>query len=132
MTQWHWDLHKRKKTGGKHRTYRGKRAYERGNPPSETHIGERKIKIKRARGGGLKVALLSVNETNVLDPKTNKVKKAEIKNVLENPANRDYQKRSIITKGATILTSLGKAKVTSRPGQDGVVNAILSESTDPK
>jgi small subunit ribosomal protein S8e len=30
-----------------------------------------------------------------------------------------------MTKGAIIETEMGKAKVTSRPGQDGVVNAVL-------
>ena len=35
--------------------------------------------------------------------------------------------RGIITKGALIETELGKAIVTSRPGQDGVVNALLVE-----
>ncbi|HID05027.1 MAG TPA: hypothetical protein EYP20_04390, partial [Aigarchaeota archaeon] len=32
-----------------------------------------------------------------------------------------------ITKGTIIETELGKAVVTSRPGQDGVINAILLE-----
>ncbi|MEM3023047.1 MAG: 30S ribosomal protein S8e, partial [Candidatus Bathyarchaeia archaeon] len=47
------------------------------------------------------------------------------KGVVKNPANVDYQRRGIVTKGAIISTPLGKAKVTSRPGQDGVLNAVL-------
>ena len=35
--------------------------------------------------------------------------------------------RNIITRGATILTEIGLARVTSKPGQDGVVNAVLIE-----
>ena len=34
-------------------------------------------------------------------------------------------RRNIINKGAIIDTGLGKAKVTSRPGQTGIVSAIL-------
>jgi len=39
----------------------------------------------------------------------------------------DFVRRKIITKGAIIKTELGLAKVTSRPSQDGVVNAVLIE-----
>jgi small subunit ribosomal protein S8e len=34
-------------------------------------------------------------------------------------------RRNIITKGAVIKTELGDAKVTNRPGQDGLINAVL-------
>ena len=51
----------------------------------------------------------------------------EIKDVLENPANPHYVRRDIITKGAIVITDIGKARITSRPGQHGVVNAVLIE-----
>jgi small subunit ribosomal protein S8e len=51
----------------------------------------------------------------------------EITNVVENPADPNYARRNIITRGALIETSEGTAKVTSRPGQDGQVNAVLVE-----
>ena len=54
-----------------------------------------------------------------------KVKKTKILKVLENPTNNDYQRRGVITKGAILETQDGKCKVVSRPGQDGIVNAIL-------
>ncbi|MEK6848627.1 MAG: 30S ribosomal protein S8e, partial [Nanoarchaeota archaeon] len=41
------------------------------------------------------------------------------------PANRHFIRRNIMTKGSVIDTELGKARITSRPGQDGVVNAVL-------
>jgi len=47
--------------------------------------------------------------------------------LLDNPADRNLARRGIVTKGAIIQTSLGKAVVTSRPGQDGVLNAVLIE-----
>jgi len=31
----------------------------------------------------------------------------------------------ILTKGAIVETELGKVKITSRPGQDGVLNGVL-------
>ncbi len=68
---------------------------------------------------GSRIANLSDNEGNVT--------KVEIETVLENPANPNYVQRNILTKGAIISTEKGKAKITSRPGQDGVVNAVLIE-----
>ncbi len=127
MTQWHGDSHKRKKTGGRRTSYRGKRAYERGSPPSETRVGERRLKIKKTTGKSIKFTLLTCHEANILNNRSRKTQKTEIKDVIENPANRDYAKRGIITKGAIITTSIGKAKITSRPGQDGVINALLIE-----
>jgi len=62
---------------------------------------------------------------NVYDPKTKKYSKVEIKTVVENPANRHYVRRNILTKGTIVDTSLGKAKITSRPGQEAVLNGIL-------
>jgi len=127
LPQWHGDLHKRKKTGGKRKAYRGKRNYEMGGYPVETKIGSKKIKIERCRGGNIKVKVLACDSVNVADPKTGKTQIAKIKKVVENPANRDYERRGILTKGAVIETELGLAKVTSRPGQNGVVNAVLIE-----
>jgi small subunit ribosomal protein S8e len=42
-----------------------------------------------------------------------------------NPASMDYQRRKVITRGTIIKTEKGLAKVTSRPGQDGILNAVL-------
>jgi len=42
-----------------------------------------------------------------------------------NPANINYVRRNLLTKGAIITTDLGRARIVSRPGQDGVVNAVL-------
>ncbi|MEM3617928.1 MAG: 30S ribosomal protein S8e [Candidatus Bathyarchaeia archaeon] len=125
MSVWHGDLHKRKPTGGKRRPYRGKRKFEQGSFPVETVLGEPKRKIERGRGGNVKVKVLSEKYACVTDLKTGKTEKAEILRVVKNPANVDYDRRGVITKGAIIETSLGLARVTSRPGQNGVVNAVL-------
>lgn len=115
----------RKISGGKIKPRRKKRKYELGREHTETTIGERRLKIIRCRGGNLKFRLYKVDYANVLDPKTKKSKKVKILGVLENKANPHYVRRNIVTKGAIIKTELGNAKVTSRPGQDGVVNAVL-------
>lgn len=125
MSVWHGDLHKRKPTGGKRRPYRGKRKFEQGSFPVETVLGEPKRKIERRRGGNIKIKVLSEKYACVTDLKAGKTGKAEILRVVKNPANVDYDRRGVITKGAIIETSLGLARVTSRPGQNGVINAVL-------
>ena len=73
----------------------------------------------------MKYALASDHYANVIDPDTKTAKKARILRVLSNPASRDLERRGVITRGALIETELGRARVTSRPGQDGVINAVL-------
>jgi small subunit ribosomal protein S8e len=125
MSVWHGDLHKRKPSGGKKRAYRMKRRFERGAFPTETLMGEPKRKISRRRGGNIKVRVVREKNACVTNPETGKTEKTEIKRVVRNPANVDYNRRGVITKGTIIETSLGTAKVTSRPGQDGLINAVL-------
>lgn len=124
MSVWNNAQHKRKVSGGRKRRYRGKRRFERGSFPTETTLGKSKTKISRKRGGENKARLLSVKNVNVSDP-SGKTKKVEIVRVIKNPTNVDYDRRGVVTKGAMIETALGSARVTSRPGQDGVVNATL-------
>jgi len=57
--------------------------------------------------------------------KTGKTEKTEITRVVRNGANVDFNRRGVITKGAEVETELGLAKVTSRPGADGIINAVL-------
>ena len=115
----------RKITGGRYKRFRKKRKYELGREQAETRIGKVRAKIIRVRGGNIKVRLFETKYANVVDTKTGKAQKVEIKRVVENRANPHYVRRNIITKGAIILTELGEARVTSRPGQDGTVNAVL-------
>jgi small subunit ribosomal protein S8e len=116
---------KRKITGGRLRLRRGKRKFEMGREQTQTGIGERRAKKIRARGGNQKIRLFTAQYANVMDPKTKKAKKVKITSVSENPANLHFVRRNIVTKGAVIETELGKARVTSRPGQDGNINAVL-------
>ncbi|QSG06152.1 Ribosomal protein S8E [Halapricum desulfuricans] len=115
----------RKRTGGRRRHSRNKRKYELGDEPTETELDEPSLKTIDARGNTTKVRALSTDVASVADG--GEVVEADIENVVENPANPNYIRRNIITKGAVIETSQGEARVTSRPGQDGQVNAVLLE-----
>jgi len=125
MSVWHGSLRKRKRTGGRKRVYRVKRNYEKGSFPAETTLGEPKRRNKRGYGGKIKTKVLNDKYASVTDPKSGKTEKTEILRVVRNKANVDYDRRGVITKGAEIETSLGLARVTSRPGSDGVINAVL-------
>lgn len=127
MAYWHRDLHKRKRTGGKSRPYRGRRKYERGGYPTETTLGERIIKVDRVRGGNIKIRVVKDGVVNLSDPATGKTVRCKILRVVKNPANRDYDRRGVITKGTLVRTEYGIARITSKPGSDGVLNAVLVE-----
>lgn len=115
----------RKRTGGRRRPIRDKRKHELGHEATETQVGEPKLKTVDARGNTTKIRAIATNRASVaVDGET---RSADINGVTENPANPNYVRRNIITKGALIDTSEGTARVTSRPGQDGQVNAVLDE-----
>jgi small subunit ribosomal protein S8e len=115
----------RKSTGARAKRTSNKRKMELGREPAETKIGDRKIKSIRTQGGNEKIRLTHEQKINVVDPKTQKVQLAEITGVVENQANAHFVRRNIITKGAVLETNAGKVKVTSRPGQDGIINGII-------
>ena len=111
-------------SGKKQRKFRDKLLSEVGGAFASTRVDEKhEGKFKRGRGGNLKVKLKRANFANISTPEG--MKKAKIKSVEESPDNRHHARMNIITKGAIIETDIGKAKVTSRPGQHGVVNAVL-------
>lgn len=122
MAQWQLKS-KRRVTGGLLRKHMKKKRYQRGRDFIPAHVAETKRTKLRTKGGGQKVMLRAVNIANIsVDGKTQKTK---ILSVSENGADSQFVRRNIVTKGAIIETELGKARVTSRPGQNGVVNAVL-------
>ena len=121
---------KRKPSGGRLRLARKKRKFEVGREKQFTHLGARKVKMYRTKGANQKARLLMVDTANVIDPKTKTVKKVKILTVKSNPSNPNYVQRNIMTKGATVMTELGEAVITSRCGQDGVVNAMLLKASE--
>ena len=125
MPQWHGDRDKVKVTGGKKHKYRAKRTFEMGNDATETRLGETTRKIYNAHGNVKKIRLLGGKYANITNSSKSITEKVEITRVIRNPANVDYDRRKIITKGTLIETNKGEAVITSRPGQDGVFNAVL-------
>ena len=116
---------KRKISGGRYRPFRKEKLRDTGRDPTFTKLGDNKVRKFRIRAGNEKRVLLSANVINVYDSKEKKYKKVKIKSVLENPANRHYVRRGILTKGTIVDTEAGKARITSRPGQEGVLSGVL-------
>lgn len=113
-----------KLTGGRRHPLRTRRKYEIDRYPNEALTEAQQTVTRKVRGKSNKTGLKTVDFVNLAEPGS-KVKKTKILKVLENPTNNDYQRRGVITKGAILETQDGKCRVVSRPGQDGVVNAII-------
>jgi len=122
--QWHLRSN-RTKTGKLLKKNTKKHKRNRGRDFLPAHIGTRKIRKIETKGGGEKIVTLSADTVNVIVK--GKAQKAKIITVTANTADSQFVRRNIITKGAVIQTDLGKARVTSRPGQDGMINAVLVE-----
>ncbi|MBT3329221.1 MAG: 30S ribosomal protein S8e [Nitrosopumilus sp.] len=111
-------------TGGRRKPLRIRRKYETDRYPNEAINGAQVTVTRRVRGNNSKVALKSIDFVN-LATENSKVVKSKIIKVLDNSTNNDYRRRGIISKGAIIEIQEGKCKVISKPGQNGIVNAIL-------
>jgi small subunit ribosomal protein S8e len=115
----------RRNTGGRIKGSAGKKKHEMGRESTLTQLGETRKKQVSSFGGNSKIRLYKGFHANVTDTLTGKTSVADIETVELNAANRNYVRRNIITKGAVVQTTLGKAQVTNRPGQDGSINAVL-------
>ena len=113
----------KKISGGKYIQSRKKKAYEKKGQKKTVKLGEDKRKTKRTMGGNIRTFLLKGKFVNVKIK--DKIKKIEIKNILETPSNRFLARQNIITKGTIVETEAGKVRVTNRPTQEGVINGIL-------
>jgi small subunit ribosomal protein S8e len=125
---WHGGLKKRKKTGGRKIPYRSKRLHEQGRHPIETVYGDTERKKEKGRSKSTKVKIVSTEFVNVSDPSTGLTERLSILDVVSNPANVDYNRRGVLTKGTIIRTENGLAKIVSRAGQDGALNAVVYEA----
>ncbi len=131
MTQWHMKSNRLASGGINYAKNRcDKKLAWKGSDFSGTTIGgEAEILVQAARGNVLKAKARKVKEAIITDQKTGKALKGTIITVTGNEANRHFARRNIMTKGALITVKLGdrqvKARVTSRPGQVGAVQAIL-------
>ncbi|MCH8915689.1 MAG: 30S ribosomal protein S8e [Thaumarchaeota archaeon] len=111
-------------TGGRRHPLRTRRKYEIDRYPNEAINGAQVTITRRVRGNNRKTALKTIDFVNLATGDA-KVKKVKIIKVLENTTNNDYKRRGIITKGAILETQEGKCRIVSKPGQNGIVNAVL-------
>jgi small subunit ribosomal protein S8e len=111
-------------TGGRRHPLRTRRKYETDRYPNEPINGAQVTITRQVRGKNSKTALKTIDFVNLATGDA-KVKKSKILKVLDNATNNDYKRRGIITKGAILEIQEGKCRVISRPGQNGIVNAIL-------
>lgn len=116
---------KRKITGGKYVAFEKKKVKYLGSLPTLTKLGSVKKQSVRLTGGDSKTRLLSSDVINVYNPTTKKHEKLKIETVSGNPANSNFIRRNIMTKGAIVRTAKGSVRITSRPGQEGSLNAVL-------
>ena len=119
------NLSGRKYTGGRKVAMRRRRKYEIDRYPNEAVLGDKSIKTRRVRGNNLKVSVKFGAFVSLADPVLKKTTNAKILQVVKNPANKDYERRGVISKGALLETPSGMARVVSRPGQNGCINAVL-------
>lgn len=121
-----WQKRSRRAASGKYLHHsRKKKKRELGGEFAETKMGTLKKASGRTFGGNSKMKLMRDSHVNVATKEG--IKRVAFSSVMENEASRHFVRRNIITKGAIVQTELGKARITSRPGQDGVLNAVLVE-----
>lgn len=113
----------RKISGGKYHALRKKKSFESIVQERQVILGTTKRKQVKKLGGSKKTILLRTNEVNVLVK--GKMQKAKIVNVEQTPQNPFLARQNRLMKGSIISTSLGKARITNRPTQEGSVNASL-------
>lgn len=126
MARWQ-GLSRRTKSGARLKKHHEKRKAELGRPEAQTIIGEPRVKEIRTRGGNLKYRALRLDYCNLSDPNTGKAEKVRILDVESNPANKEYTRRKVMTKGALIRTEKGYAIITNRPGQEGFIAAVPTQ-----
>ncbi len=116
---------RRKVSGGLYHYFRSKKRFELAGIPAETKLDATvRKRAVRGQGGHYRQKILSTNLITVSNQQ-GKTTKTEILNVIENPANPHLVRRNIMTKGAVVETKLGKVRLTSRPGQEGMVQGVL-------
>ncbi len=118
------NLSGRKYTGGRKIAARSRRKYEIDRYPNEAIVGNNMKVARRVRGNNSKTALKTVEFANISNIEDQKTTKSKILRVIKNTANKDYERRGVITKGTLIETEMGLARVVSRPGQVGIINAV--------
>ena len=111
-------------TGGRRHPLKTRQKFQTDRYPNEALIGDQETSTRKTRGNNRKTGLKTVRHANLVLSDA-KIKRSKIVKVLENKTNNDYLRRRIITKGAILETEDGNCRVISRPGQCGIINAVL-------
>src|SRR3989344_9165610 len=99
----------KKISGGRYIKSRKKKLYELPGKKRIVRLGEEKKKTVKTRGGNKKTFLFKAKMINLMI--SGKMKRTEIKNVIETPSDRFLARQNVLTKGTIVETDLGKAKV---------------------
>ncbi len=137
MTQWHTKA-STKISGGKRMTLRrsDKRLAWKGGDaalttiaPSDDDNEEIEARVVEGLGSTEKIKLRHGKYATATEAGKANARKYEILSVVENPADAQFARRNIITKGAVLKAKDGASevhiRVTSRPGQNGSISGIL-------
>lgn len=137
MVEWHAKSKtKRTGSGGRRMSIRArdKKLTQKGGLAALTRIekiDKNEVEGKVGVGNTSKNRVMKAGHVNVRDPKTNQYSQMELVTVKENMGNRDFARRNIITKNALLEVKSGdktvKVRVLSRPGQNGSINAVLTQ-----
>ncbi len=129
MTEWHLKS-RRKKSGGirKSRNRSDKKLAWKGGKAAITILSKEDERKTISGRASVKKAKLS-KAVSAMVSASGKTVKAKILGVKKNIANRHFERRQVITKGAIIEVEINgerkNALVTSRPGQKGEVQAKI-------
>jgi len=92
----------RKRKGGQRKAIRKKRIFGMGRPASNTRLGVKRIRRVRTRNNGTKWRALRLNSGSYVWRTQCISKKVRIMSVLYNPANNEFVRRNLLTKGTII------------------------------
>ena len=103
MAVWQAKWHKRKKTGGKRKLFRGKRKRELGRPPAHTKLASKRVVPVRCRYGMIKRRALRLDHGVFSWGSEACARKTRIIDVLYNPASNELVRTKTLTKGAVVV-----------------------------
>lgn len=116
---------RRKPTGGRYKNARSHPISEHGSEPMNTRIDAPRVKTVKGLGFTTKRKAFALADITIT--KDGKSIKTQMTSVIEAPANRNYVRRNIITKGSIVETPEGTVRITNRPSQEGHALGVLVE-----
>jgi len=94
--------HKRRKSGGKPKFFKKKRKYEMGRQPTNTRLGEKRVRPVRKRGGSIKMRALRLDTGNFSWQTEAISRKARILTVVYNCTNNELVRTNTLVKGCIV------------------------------